>query len=99
MYVQERPDNAVFNLRGCAVKLVKACFSDSEDQESSFHYCGCPARLVQACLCEGKTSLVLRLLPVQKNGERTWKFLSLILYVVLVIELLATHSDSEYFPV
>ena len=37
------------------MKLVKACFSDSEDQESSFHHCGDPVRLVQACLCAGKT--------------------------------------------
>ena len=37
------------------MKLVKACFSDSEDQESSFHSCGGPVRLVQACLCAGKT--------------------------------------------
>ena len=38
-----------------AEKLVKACFSDSKDQESSFHHCGGPVRLVQACLCAGKT--------------------------------------------
>ena len=37
------------------MKLVKACFCDSEDQESSFHDCGGPVRLVQACLCAGKT--------------------------------------------
>ena len=37
------------------MKLVKACFSDSEDQESSFHRCGGPVRLVQGCLCAGKT--------------------------------------------
>ena len=37
------------------MKLAKACFSDSEDQESSFHYCVGPVGLVQACLCVGKT--------------------------------------------
>ena len=37
------------------MKLVKACFSDSEDQESSFHRSGGPVRLVQAYLCAGKT--------------------------------------------
>ena len=37
------------------MKLVKACFSDSEDQESGFHHSGGPVRLVQACLCAGKT--------------------------------------------
>ena len=37
------------------MKLVKACFSDNEDQESSFHHCGDPVRVVQACLCTGKT--------------------------------------------
>ena len=37
------------------MKLAKACFSDSEDQESSFHHCGGPVRLVQACVCAGKT--------------------------------------------
>ena len=37
------------------MKLVKSCFSDSEDQESSFQHCGVPVRLVQACLCAGET--------------------------------------------
>ena len=37
------------------MKLVKACFSDSEDQESSFHHCGGPVMLVQACLFAGRT--------------------------------------------
>ena len=37
------------------MKLVKACFSDSEDQESSFHHCGGHVSVVQACLCTGKT--------------------------------------------
>ena len=37
------------------MKLVKACFSDSEDQEITFHHCGGPVRLVQAFLCAEKT--------------------------------------------
>ena len=37
------------------MKLVKACFSDSEDHESGFQHCGGPVKLRQACLCTGKT--------------------------------------------
>ena len=37
------------------MKLMKACFSDSQDQESSFHHRDGPVRLVQASLCAGKS--------------------------------------------
>ena len=36
------------------MKHVKACFSGSEDRESSFHHSGSPVRLVQDLLCAGK---------------------------------------------